>query len=72
MFKCKLKESNGIMNEVFKDREFTGPKIRDQLDFYNPKINTVSYGENSLGVFRSNDIEYRSKGAKVFIYNKSL
>ena len=48
MFKCKLKESNGIMNEVFKDREFTGPKIRGQLDFYNPKINTVSYGENSL------------------------
>ena len=30
-----LNETMEIMNEVFKDREFTGPAIRSQIDFYN-------------------------------------
>ena len=36
------------MNDVFKHRKFLGPAIRSQVQFQCPKINTVSYGENTL------------------------
>ena len=29
-------------------KNFTGPIFRSQVEFHNSKINTVSYGENSL------------------------
>ena len=48
MFKCKSGINNLIMNDVFKDRKFLGPGIRSQVEFQCSKINTVSYGENSL------------------------
>ena len=36
------------MNDIFKDRKFAGPAIRNQVQFHCPKIYNVSCGENSL------------------------
>ena len=36
------------MNNLFEDKDYTGPNLRSQTEYQLPKINSVLYGENSL------------------------
>ena len=51
LYKAKNCLSPDIMNEIFSDRNYIGPKLRSQIDFYSPFSNTVYKGEDSLGYF---------------------
>ena len=36
------------MNNLCEDKSYSGPYLRSQTDYQLPKINSVSYGENSV------------------------
>ena len=48
LFKHKNGLSPPIMNDLFEDKDYSGPKLRSQTDYQLPKIESVTYGENSL------------------------
>ena len=48
IFKHKNDISPPIMKNLFENRNYEGPRLRSQLDYQVPQINTVNYGENSL------------------------
>lgn len=51
LYKAKNCLSPNIINEIFPDRKYQGPKLRSQMDFYSPFVNTVYNGEDSLRYF---------------------
>ena len=48
LFKHNKGLSPQIMNNLFEDKDYTGPNLRSQTEYQLPKINSVLYGENSL------------------------
>ena len=48
LFKHKKGLSPPIMDSLFEEKVYTGPYLRSQTDYKVPKINSVSYGENSV------------------------
>ena len=48
LFKHKNGLSPPIMNDLFEDKAYSGPNLRSQTDYQLPKIESVTYGENSL------------------------
>ena len=48
LYKSKNNLSPDIIKEVFLNREYQGPNLRSQMDFYAPLVKTVYKGEDSL------------------------
>ena len=48
LFKCKKGLSPPIMGSLFKKKSHVNMNLRSQKDYQLPRINTVSFGENSL------------------------
>ena len=51
MFKTKNNIGPELLNNIFLDRNYNGPSLRNVSDFKMPNINTVHYGEDSLRFF---------------------
>ena len=51
LYKAKNCLSPNIINEIFPERKYQGPKLRSQMDFYSPFVNTIYNGEDSLRYF---------------------
>ena len=53
MFKVKDNSAPILLNEIFKERKYNGPRLRILPDFITPHINSVHFGEDSLRYFGS-------------------
>ena len=53
MFKAKNNIGPMLLKEIFIEREYNGPQLRTVPDFITPKVNTVTYGDDSLRSFGS-------------------
>ena len=53
MFKAKNNVGPLLLKEIFIEREYNGPHLRTVPDFITPKVNTVTYGDDSLRSFGS-------------------
>ena len=49
LYKFKHPLSPDIMQEIFKKKQYVGPKLRSQTDFKLPKVKSVHVGTDSLG-----------------------
>ena len=48
IFKIKSKIGNDLMQELFFERIYEGPKLRNQPVFAIPRVNSVHYGDDSI------------------------
>jgi ribonuclease P/MRP protein subunit RPP40 len=51
MFKAKHNVGPHLLEKIFIEREYNGPKLRTPTDFAVPKINTAHFGDDSLLCF---------------------